>query len=428
MKILLEAPILTQSGYGEHSRLVFESIKKVTQDIYINPLAWGSTPWIVNDTEDDVHRCITRFHEYNKLAQSQGSNPSFDVQIHVGIPNEFNKRAPYSVCVTAGIETNRVSANWLMKTHQGIDKLIVPSEHSKTGFTDVSYEILNKKNNQKTIIGCNCPVDVVPYPVKTFDEGEKVDIELDTDFNFLTVALLGPRKNIENSIEWFMEEFKDEENVGLVIKTARARSSLMDRIDTKEHLKRITSKHKDSKCKLYLLHGNMSESEIDSLYKNDKIKAYVTATHGEGYGLPIFEAAYNGMPVVATDWSAHLDFLTSEMKENGKVKNKKMFARVNYNLSAIPKEIEWKDILVEGSLWAIPDKKSFQDQLRKVYTNYGMYKKWAASLKDKILKTHSKDRVMEQMNQSIFGPLGSNLEDMKRNNEWYSDVSEIEEL
>lgn len=428
MKILLEAPILTQSGYGEHSRLVFESIKSVTQEIYINPLAWGSTPWIVNDTEDEIHKCITKFHEYNKLAQSQGTNPSFDVQIHVGIPNEFSKKAPYSVCVTAGIETNRVSANWLMKTHQGIDKLIVPSEHSKSGFTGVSYEVLNKQNNQKTIVGCNCPIDVVPYPVKVFDKEEKVDLNLKTDFNFLTVALLGPRKNIENSIEWFMEEFKNEENVGLVIKTALARSSLIDRIDTKNHLKKVISKHKESKCKLYLLHGNMSEAEIDSLYRNDKIKAYVTATHGEGYGLPIFEAAYNGMPVIATDWSAHLDFLTSEMKENGKVKNKKMFAKVNYSLAAIPKEVEWKDILVEDSQWAIPDKNSFQAQLRKVHTNYGMYKKWAKTLKENILETHSKKNVIEQMNHSIFGPLGINIDEMKKNNEWFSEVSEIEEI
>jgi glycosyltransferase involved in cell wall biosynthesis len=428
MKILLEAPILTQSGYGEHSRLVFESIKSVTQEIYINPLAWGSTPWIVNDTEDEIHKCITKFHEYNKLAQSQGANPSYDVQIHVGIPNEFSKKAPYSVCVTAGIETNRVSANWLMKTHQGIDKLIVPSEHSKSGFTGVSYEVLNKQNNQKTIVGCNCPIDVVPYPVKVLDKEEKVDLNLKTDFNFLTVALLGPRKNIENSIEWFMEEFKNEENVGLVIKTALARSSLIDRIDTKNHLKKVIGKYKESKCKLYLLHGNMSEAEIDSLYRNDKIKAYVTATHGEGYGLPIFEAAYNGMPVIATDWSAHLDFLTSEMKENGKVKNKKMFAKVNYSLAAIPKEVEWKDILVEDSQWAIPDKNSFQAQLRKVHTNYGMYKKWAKTLKENILETHSKKNVIEQMNHSIFGPLGINIDEMKKNSEWFSEVSEIEEI
>ena len=44
-------------------------------------------------------------------------------------------------------------------------------------------------------------------------------IELEYDFNFVTVAQWGPRKNMENTIRGFVEEFHDEE-VGLVLKTS----------------------------------------------------------------------------------------------------------------------------------------------------------------------------------------------------------------
>ena len=420
MKVLLEAPILTQSGYGEHSRLVFEAINNIISDISINPLPWGQTPWIVNDTNDDIHRAITRFHENTKISQN------YDLQIHVGIPNEFVKKAPYSVCVTAGIETNRVSANWLIKTHQGIDKLIVPSNHSRNGFVDVSYEVEDSNTGQKGVVSCNCPVDVVPYPFKNFINEESIQLDFKTDFNFLTIALLGPRKNLENSIEWFLQEFKDDPNVGFVIKTAKSRASIMDRSITKKHIENLTNKYKDSKCKVYLLHGNLSESEINSIYASNNISAYVTATHGEGFGLPIFEAAYNGIPVVATDWSGHLDFLSCPEKKSGKTK--KMFARVNYSLSEIPKEVVWKDILVEGSLWANVNQKSFKDQMRKVYSNYGMYKKWAETLKDHIRNTHDKQKILTQMSDSIFAGLNVDLAALKRNNDWFSDISEIGEM
>ena len=58
-----------------------------------------------------------------------------------------------------------------------------------------------------------------------------------------------------------------------------------------------------------MIHGNMSDDEVHALYTDPKVKAYVTATHGEGFGLPIFEAAYSGLPVVAPAWSGHVDFL-----------------------------------------------------------------------------------------------------------------------
>ena len=47
MKILLEAPILTQSGYGEHARFVFRALEQIPGiDVYINPLSWGTTSWV----------------------------------------------------------------------------------------------------------------------------------------------------------------------------------------------------------------------------------------------------------------------------------------------------------------------------------------------------------------------------------------------
>ena len=401
-KVLLEAPILTQSGYGEHSRLVFESLRnREDLEIHITPLQWGFTSW-VTDTDPVIEEGIKRFHEYASLCKSKNEQPKYDVQIHVGIPNEFEKKAPQSVMVTAGIETDRVSWSWILKTHQGINKIIVPSEHSRNIYAGTTYEALNNQNNTKTEVGCSCPVEVVPYPVKNFETID-LGLDLETEFNFLNVGLLGPRKNIEESIRWFVKEFKDDPKVGLILKTGMSKGTQVDREHTLNGLRSVLKDLPEKKCKIYLLHGNMTEQELHSLYVHPKIHALVTTTRGEGYGLPIFEAAYSGLPVVATDWSGHLDFLEGKMmnKKTKKEKNKKLFAKVDYKLKEIDKSAVWKDILVEGSRWAHPEEVSFRRQISNVKNNYGMYKKWAKILQEQILESHSLEKVVRKMEEAI---------------------------
>jgi len=410
IKVLLEAPLLTRSGYGEHSRLVFRSlIRNKNLKIFIDPLNWGTTNWISDFSKEreQIEECISNQAQVISQAQQTGQKISYDMQIRVGIPNEFEKKAPYSVCVTAGIETDRVSANWLMKTHQGIDKIIVPSNHSKEGFDTTSYEAIDQTTNTEVLLECNCEVDVVPYPVKTL-EPDHLDFSLDTKFNFLSVALIGPRKNLEKMIKLFIDEFGDNEDVGLVLKTAFSKGSVIDKEKTISHLNRTLKEHEDRKCKIYLLHGDLTDEQIHSLYVRDDIHAYMTATHGEGYGLPIFEAAYSGLPIVATDWSAHLDFLSADYKENGKVRNKKLFAKVDYEMQEIPSYVVWKDILIEGSRWAKPNGLSFRKQIRNMYKNYGMYKKWANTLRAKIVETHEENKILQQMHDSIMSNVEEN--------------------
>lgn len=426
MKVIIESPILTQSGYGEHSRLVFESVKDLGLEVHLCPLKWGNTPWILNggsELHEEIKEGIVRFEQYNNMCRQTGQNPHYDIHIHVGILNEYSKKAEYSVCVTAGIETDRVSSEWLMKTHQGLDKLVVPSEHAKSGFENTAFEVLVKNEQgqqEKQVLQLNesCPIEVVPYPVKEYEESH-VDVDFETDFNFLQVALLGPRKNIENLLIWFLEEFREDENVGLVLKTGVSRSSKMDRNKTISHFENIIHQFPNSKCKVYLIHGNLSESEINALYTHPKIKAYVSTTHGEGYGLPIFEAAYNGLPVIATNWSGHLDFLSGEIKENNKLRERRLFAKVDFDLSAIPKGSVWEKVLIEGSQWATPKASSFKSQVRKVYRDYGMYKKWASILQEKIKQTHSKELILSKMAEAL-------IPQSKR--EWVETLNEIEIL
>ena len=116
-KVLLSAPILTRSGYGEHARFVFQSLKTNPDiDLYVMPLNWGQSNWVYEDTEERLE--IDGYIQ--KAAQSDGN---FDISIQVTIPNEWVNAAPINVGVCAGIETDKVSMAWLKKANE-MDKVI----------------------------------------------------------------------------------------------------------------------------------------------------------------------------------------------------------------------------------------------------------------------------------------------------------------
>ena len=106
----------------------------------------------------------------------------------------------------------------------------------------------------------------------------------------------------------------------------------------------------------------MTDEEIHSVYLHEKVKAFVSLTHGEGYGLPLFEAAYSGLPVVAPGWSGQLDFLTDES-------GKEHFYSVSFDIQPIQKEAAWKGVIDAGSMWAYPRRNSAKEKMRECYND-----------------------------------------------------------
>jgi glycosyltransferase involved in cell wall biosynthesis len=373
-KVFLKSPLLSQSGYGHHSRTVLKALRAHEGelfDIYLQILNWGATSWLHENTEERrwIDAAVRKTVEY----ANQGGQ--FDMSIQISIPQEWEMLAPINIGVTAGVETTKVSPLWLQKVNM-MDRVLTISEHSKSSFVNSSYEGTHPETGQEIKLSCETPIDVISYPVNLC-EPESLDLELETNFNFLSVMQLSPRKNLNQLVNCFIEQFKDNEDVGLIVKTNMAKNSLIDKINCDRLLKTLISAHNyDIKCKIYLLHGYMSEEEMTGLYTHPKIKALVSTTHGEGFGLPLFEAAYNGLPICATDWSGHLDFLYKKVKQkNGKTKNKHMFNRISYTLQPVQKEAHWENIIVPESKWAFPEAGSVKMNLEEIYKDHGRFKK-----------------------------------------------------
>ena len=64
--------------------------------------------------------------------------------------------------------------------------------------------------------------------------------------------MFGPRKNLENTVRWFLEEFKEDSDVGLVLKVSKGRASHIDRESTMQTFKGLVNESKDThKCKVF---------------------------------------------------------------------------------------------------------------------------------------------------------------------------------
>jgi len=394
-KVLVEGPILTQSGYGEHARLVMRSLRSQEEffDIYAIPVAWGHTSWLFED--DEERKWFDSI--INKTVMSLQQNLQFDIYVHVGIPNELKRKAPITIEVTAGIETTKAAPEWIDILNRECDKVITVSQHSKDVLEQTSWKAQDQFGRVFDL-KLNKSVEVIGYPIKKFNQydNHKEWLSLDYDFNFLCVAQWGPRKNLENTIRWFLDEFKNDK-VGLVCKINNANNSLLDREECNKRIKDILKSYPNHKCKVYLLHGDMSEDDVHNLYVHPQIKAIINFGHGEGFGLPLWEAAYCGLPVIAPDYSGHKDFLYMEVDG----KKKSAFSKVAYDLKKIQQDVVWNGVLHPESEWAFVKPVAAKSAMRECYKDWGRFRGQSKKLKEYIEKNQVD--IYHSMAEAISG-------------------------
>jgi glycosyltransferase involved in cell wall biosynthesis len=406
--MLICAPVTSRSGYGAHSRdLVWSFLQHNKYDIKILDVRWGDCPRnaLKEDNPNDkrILDCV--------MSQPQLDRQP-DIYVDIRIPNEFETHGKFNIGITAGVETDAVSAKWLESCNK-MDFVIVPSEHSKFGFVNSVYDkVQNMPDGSQQKVGEH----KLEKPIEVLFEGADEDIykplkmdEIDDDFfdmlnekvpekfAFLSVGQWTKggygedRKDISKLIKVFYETFANKKKQpALILKTNGATYSILDKEETMRKIREV--KHQfpfDWKLpNVYLLHGDFDNDEINNLYNHPKIKAMVSFTHGEGFGRPLLEATMTGLPVMTTGWSGQLDFLNPEKS-----------ILIDGELQKVPRSQIWKDIVIEESRWFNINESTAHKALNYIFKNVHEIKRKGESLmcenRDKFTLNKMKEKLDE---------------------------------
>jgi len=399
--MLIVAPVSSRSGYGDHARdLVKSFIRHDKYNIKIWDVNWGETPRDALDKSNDADIINCLLPEPNLPERP-------DIYVDIRIPNEFQAHGKFNIGITAGIETNAVSNVWIEGCNR-MDLIIVPSEHSKEGFVKALYEKIQQlPNGEKQKIG----ELKLEKPIETLFEGasdvfkliedSSLDLvdDIKEDFCFLHVGLWGQggygedRKDIGKLVKVFYESFANKkEKPALILKTNGATFSILDREECLRKINEIKLKFpKDWDLpNVYLLHGSLSSEDMNKLYNHPKVKAFVSLTHGEGFGRPMLEASMVGLPVITSAWSGQMDFLseTDSILLGGE-------------LVQVPKSQHWKDIIIPESQWFNVNETQAYKAMNYCFTNYDEVKEKALNLMKVNRDKFTLDKMTEKLDEIV---------------------------
>jgi|TARA_R110000744_G_C19366220_1_gene561939 glycosyltransferase involved in cell wall biosynthesis len=392
---VVSCPIDTYSGYGARSRDFVKALikSKPEWDVKVLGQRWGNTRFGYLKDHNEV--------ELNSLIIPKLTiKPKIWFQISV--PNEFQPVGEYNIGVTAGIETTVCAATWVQGVNR-MDLVITSAQHGKRVFENSVYEMQDDKTKQpKGKLQLSKPVEVLFEGVdlskyKTVTGSSSITKELDKikeQFCFLFVGhwLQGEhyqdRKNVGGMIEEFLHTFKHTSvKPALILKTQTSNSSILDRDKIIQKIDAVkASIGVDDLPNIYLVHGELTDREVNELYNHRKVKSMISLTKGEGFGRPLLEFTTTGKPLITSGWSGQLDYL-----------DKDLALLIGGTLETIHESAVVKDMLIPESKWFKYDSKEARTALKFVFKNYKKASRLSTKLGAKNKKEFSLDKMTEKL-------------------------------
>jgi hypothetical protein len=364
-------------------------------DIKIIPLRWGNTPQNNVDGESDFGRWMLE-----RVITEVSDKP--DIFIQVSVANEFSAKGGYNIGITAGVETTICPKDFIDGCNN-MDLIIVPSNFTKQNIGGTVYQ--QKDNETGEIVGeikVTKPIEVLFEGVDTeiFSKGSGKDVleNVKEDFNFLIVGhwlkgdLGQDRKDIGMAIKTFATVFQympKDKRPGLIVKTSHAGFSVIDREGTREKLESVLKTFGDKCPSVYLIHGDMEETDMSNLYHHPKVKAMISFAKGEGYGRPMAEFTLTGKPIIASGWSGQLDFLPAENA-----------VLLEGSLTPVHESAADQFCMKEAQ-WFTANYSTAANKLYDVYNNYNTYSKKSEGLKTNTLDNFTLDKMNDRFTQML---------------------------
>jgi len=395
---IISCPIDTYSGYGARSRDYVKSIiESNNYEVKILAQRWGNTSSKFIENNKEEWGFLTKH-----IIQQLSEKPDYWCQITV--PNEFQAVGKYNIGLTAGIETTVCDGSWIEGCNR-MDLILTSSNHSKRVFETCEFY---KDDSKDKVIKLEKPVKVlfeganldVYKPIKEFTNKDLYNYinNIPEDYAYLFVGhwmqgeLGHDRKNVGLLIKTFYENFKNIKNKpALILKTSVVSGSHMDRAEIMRRIEMIRESIPSNDLpSIYVIHGSLSDVEMNEVYNNPKVKTMVCLTRGEGFGRPLLEFSLSNKPIITTGWSGHTDFL-----------NEGDVGYVGGELEELHPSSQVKNMLLKESKWFKPNLGDVNYLFNDTFKNY---KDWVVKAKRqaKISKNKFSYKAMDNKINEIF--------------------------
>jgi glycosyltransferase involved in cell wall biosynthesis len=390
--LLFRGPVKTRSGYGAHSRDLLESLYRMDLfDIKIDSCNWGTTPLTAFEEGNSFHEWV----ESNIITNLE-LQP--DIYIQVTVPNEFQRLGKFNVGITAGIETTVAPKEWIDGCNK-MDLIITTSTFSRDVLLSTVYNE-NENNTGKLVKQHKIekPIEILFEGVDNLiynDTYTNFDLNIKEDFAYLFVGhwLKGDigqdRKDVGMLIRCFTEAFKNsEDRPALILKTSSASFSIKEREKFRKKIEEIVGQVENPPS-IYLLFGELTNSEMNELYNHPKVKSMVSITKGEGFGRPLLEFSMTGKPIIASNWSGHKDFLPMDKA-----------IMIGGTLTEVH-DSAVDSFILKGSKWFTANYNEFAEVMKLVHRDYNDYKERSESLKLENQTKFSMDAMKDKFKNII---------------------------
>lgn len=188
------------------------------------------------------------------------------------------------------LETDGIPAEWVQQANQ-MDEVWVPSRFNEETFR---------------ASGVTRPIHVIPLGVDANYFNPRIAAHpIEGVYTFLSIFEWGERKAPEILLRAFNREFRADEPVVLLAKV----TNLDPGVDVNREIANMGLDAEGGRIH-FSLNQVVPTYQLGVLYRS--ADCFVLTTRGEGWGMPIMEAMACGVPVIATGWSAHCDFMTPD--------------------------------------------------------------------------------------------------------------------
>lgn len=235
--------------------------------------------------------------------------------------------------------------------------------------------------------GVDLPIYIFPQPIETDRVPVKpFKIPNFEGFLFYSIFEWTDRKNPKGLLQAYWEEFQDNENVGLLIKTYFSGFTTSVKRTIRHQIERYKQQSGLTKFPpVFLYMDLMDRPEIDRLHETGD--CYVSAHRGEGWGIPQVEAVIHKNPVLSTGYGGCHEYF-----ENGKEMRLLPYKLVQ--LRGMSHSDRW---YTKEQNWAEPNLKALRAGMRFAYDQPDRAAEMASRAHTKAMDIFSFEAVGEAM-------------------------------